>query len=120
MSAEKDGAPKRFNFAQAMFQSMKRQRLAENESPSSSKKEEEEQKPEAPEQPDETTELRRKAIAKLKQEAERNAERARTMGTLGYVKPNSLRTNKQFLNRVVQSTKTSRRMDKPISKSKKS
>lgn len=94
----KDGAEpstSKFNYASAIFRSIKRQKLDVTESESKSDKESQKSQEEPTKEgssqesiPDVTTyevdELREQAIQKLKQEAARNAERAKTMGPRGW------------------------------------
>lgn len=71
-----------FNYARAIFKSVKKQRLEVTEL--AANKEEEDNKSLVEDEPDDNEVLRRKAVDKLKQEAARSAERAKTMGVQGW------------------------------------
>ncbi|KAI6187070.1 hypothetical protein M3Y98_00202400 [Aphelenchoides besseyi] len=100
---------KRFNCAQAMFQAARKKQRVETAEPETSKSVD--VKSEVSED-DSALELRRKAAEALMRESQRGAERAKTMGAQGWIKPTSLSTNKNFLKRTLESTKISRRKDR--------
>ncbi|KAI6175714.1 hypothetical protein M3Y97_00720000 [Aphelenchoides bicaudatus] len=111
----KDQPKSSFNYATSIFRSLKR---GQNLDAPKSKEDTLDEPSQEPIQAVtyEVDDLREQAIQKLKQEAVRNAERAKTMGVSGWARPR-LTVNKQFLGRMVQSTKP---RNSPSDKSRKS